>query len=101
MASTRRTDGVVPYRECHLDGVASELVVRSDHGVQKDPEAIREVRRILREHVGVSMIAPGVQESAARVTATGREAGNAGDKALESAWPFAAWTTPSRDHRAA
>jgi pimeloyl-ACP methyl ester carboxylesterase len=58
----RTTDGVVPYRSAHLDGVASELVVRSDHGVQKDPEAIREVRRILREHVGVSMIAPGVRD---------------------------------------
>ena len=28
--------------------------MRSDHGVQKDPEAIREVRRILREHVGLA-----------------------------------------------
>ena len=34
------TDGVVPYHSSHLDGVASEKVVRSDHGVQKDPEAI-------------------------------------------------------------
>ena len=46
-ASSRSTDGVVPYRSAHLDGVTSEKVVRSDHGVQKDPEAIREVRRIL------------------------------------------------------
>src|SRR5262249_48149417 len=38
------TDGVVPYRSSHLDGVASEKVVRSDHGVQKDPEAIIETR---------------------------------------------------------
>jgi len=59
----RTTDGVVPYRSAHLDGVVSELVVRSDHGVQKDPEAIREVRRILREHVGVSMTAPGIHEA--------------------------------------
>ena len=62
----KTTDGVVPYKSAHLDGVVygvvSELVVRSDHGVQKDPEAIREVRRILREHVGASMIAPGVQK---------------------------------------
>jgi pimeloyl-ACP methyl ester carboxylesterase len=58
----RTTDGVVPYRSAHLDGVISELVVRSDHGVQKDPEAIREVRRILREHVGISMLAPGVRD---------------------------------------
>jgi len=45
------TDGVVSYQSSHLDGVKSELVVRSDHGVQKDPEAIREVRRILLEHL--------------------------------------------------
>ncbi|MFO0910738.1 MAG: hypothetical protein U0794_20720 [Isosphaeraceae bacterium] len=51
VAST--TDGVVPYRSSHVDGVESELLVRSDHGVQKDPEAIMEVRRILRKHVGV------------------------------------------------
>ncbi len=57
----KTTDGVVPYRSAHIDGVATELVVRSDHGVQKDPEAIREVRRILREHVGASPTAPGRQ----------------------------------------
>ena len=48
------TDGVVPYRSAHLDGVESEQVVRSDHGVQKDGEAILEVRRILREHIGLA-----------------------------------------------
>lgn len=47
------TDGVVPYRSAHIDGVESEKVVRSDHGVQKDPEAILEVRRILRKHIGI------------------------------------------------
>ena len=51
------SDGVVPYRSAHLDGVEygveSEKVVRSDHGVQKDGEAIQEVRRILREHIGL------------------------------------------------
>jgi pimeloyl-ACP methyl ester carboxylesterase len=47
------TDGVVPYRSAHFEGAASERVVRSDHGVQRDPEAIREVQRILREHLGV------------------------------------------------
>jgi hypothetical protein len=45
------TDGVVSYRSSHLDGVASERLVRSDHGVQKSPEAILEVQRILMEHV--------------------------------------------------
>jgi pimeloyl-ACP methyl ester carboxylesterase len=47
------TDGIVPYRSSHLEGVASELVVRSGHGVQQDPEAILEVRRILLEHANV------------------------------------------------
>jgi pimeloyl-ACP methyl ester carboxylesterase len=51
LAST--TDGIVAYRSSHLDGVASERVVRSDHSVQKDPEAILEVRRILLEHLTV------------------------------------------------
>jgi triacylglycerol esterase/lipase EstA (alpha/beta hydrolase family) len=46
------TDGVVPYRSARFDGVKSELVVRSNHGVQRDPEAILEVRRVLREHIG-------------------------------------------------
>ncbi len=59
----KTTDGVVPYSSAHLDGVASEKVVRSDHGVQRDPEAIREVRRILREHVGItSGVPPALQE---------------------------------------
>jgi hypothetical protein len=49
------TDGVVPYRSAHIEGVESELRVRSDHGVQKDHEAIQEVRRILLEHVGIAM----------------------------------------------
>ena len=42
-----------PLPQRHLDGVLSEKVVRSDHGVQKDGEAIQEVRAILRTHVGL------------------------------------------------
>ena len=48
----KTTDGVVPYRSAHIEGVASELIVRSDHSVQKNPRAILEVRRILWEHIG-------------------------------------------------
>ena len=51
----RATDGVVPYRSAHLDHVASERLVRSDHGVQEDPEAIIEVRRILLEQIGLKV----------------------------------------------
>lgn len=45
------TDGVVPYRSSHMASAVSERVVRSDHSVQKNQEAIQEVRRILREHL--------------------------------------------------
>lgn len=48
------TDGVVPYRSSHFEGAETELVVESDHGVQKDPEAILEVKRILLEHLGIA-----------------------------------------------
>jgi hypothetical protein len=48
------TDGVVPYRSSHFDGAKSEVVVQSDHGVQKNPYAIIEVHRILLEHVGIA-----------------------------------------------
>lgn len=58
----RTTDGVVPYRSAHLDGVESEKVVRSDHGVQRDPEAIQEVRRILRQHIGADKPPPPQQD---------------------------------------
>jgi hypothetical protein len=59
----KTTDGVVAYRSAHLDGVLSETVVRSDHGVQKNPKAVLEVRRILLEHVGALPAAPGVQQA--------------------------------------
>jgi hypothetical protein len=48
------TDGVVPYRSSHVDGVKSELIVQSNHGVQANPYAIMEVHRILLEHIGLS-----------------------------------------------
>ncbi len=44
-------DGVVAYRSAHIDGVASELVVRSGHSAQESPLAIEEVRRILVENL--------------------------------------------------
>jgi pimeloyl-ACP methyl ester carboxylesterase len=46
------TDGVVPFTSSHFPGAETELVVRTpDHGVQACPEAIREVQRILLEHL--------------------------------------------------
>ena len=46
-------DGVVEYKSAHLDGVESELVVRSAHSTQATPETIEEVRRILYENAGI------------------------------------------------
>ncbi len=50
-------DGVVEYTSAHIDGVESELVVRSSHSTQAEPQTIEEVRRILYEHAGLTAAA--------------------------------------------
>lgn len=47
------SDGVVSYESAHLDGVESELVVRSGHSAQDAPATIEEIRRILIEHASL------------------------------------------------
>jgi hypothetical protein len=42
-------DGVVKYTSAHIDGVASEKIVRSSHSTQGHPETIQEIKRILYE----------------------------------------------------
>ena len=42
---------MVEFKSAHLDGVASEFVVRSEHSCQEHPFTIEEVRRILLEHL--------------------------------------------------
>jgi pimeloyl-ACP methyl ester carboxylesterase len=44
------SDGVVRYESAHIEGVESELVVRSGHSVQANPQAVLELRRILLLH---------------------------------------------------
>jgi pimeloyl-ACP methyl ester carboxylesterase len=44
------SDGVVRYQSAHIEGVESELIVRSGHSVQANPQAVLEVRRILLLH---------------------------------------------------
>jgi pimeloyl-ACP methyl ester carboxylesterase len=46
------SDGVVAYESAHIEGVASEKIVRSSHSTQGNPETILEIERILREHLG-------------------------------------------------
>jgi hypothetical protein len=69
----RGSDGVVPYWSSHLPGAQSELIVRSGHGVIDNPDAIREVVRILhleqrpKQHAPVKhRIANGLAISLAR-----------------------------------
>ncbi|MFZ5427943.1 MAG: esterase/lipase family protein [Thermodesulfobacteriota bacterium] len=45
------SDGVVPYWSSHLEGARSELIVKSGHSAHEHPLAVREVRRILLEHL--------------------------------------------------
>src|SRR3954453_19867616 len=44
-------DGVVSYQSAHIPEAVSELVVRSGHSVQANPQTVREVRRILLRHL--------------------------------------------------
>lgn len=43
------SDGVVPYASAHLAGAASESIIHDGHSVQENPQAILQLRRILRQ----------------------------------------------------
>ena len=51
-ATPDSSDGIVPYRSSHLDGVESECIVPWYHSVQNCPQAEVEVKRILKKHLG-------------------------------------------------
>jgi hypothetical protein len=53
-AALGQNDGVVRYESAHIEGVASEKIVRSTHSTQSTPATILEVRRILYEHLGIA-----------------------------------------------
>jgi hypothetical protein len=46
-----QNDGVVAFESARLEGMASEFHVRSGHSLQGHPDAINEVKRILRNHL--------------------------------------------------
>ncbi len=48
------SDGVVPYWSSHVQPVASEKIVPSNHSVPDSPEAAEELKRILKLHLGSS-----------------------------------------------
>ena len=68
IVGNEKTDGIVSYASAHLDDVISELVVSADHvHIHHHPLAIREVRRILLEHLralGAGAFADGGRETA-------------------------------------
>lgn len=45
------SDDVVPYKSAHLDGAISEKIIKGGHSIQETPEAVLELRRILRLHL--------------------------------------------------
>jgi pimeloyl-ACP methyl ester carboxylesterase len=47
----KSTDGVVRYASSHLPGASSEVLVPASHRTYENPEAIAEVKRILKLHV--------------------------------------------------
>ncbi|MFW6575765.1 alpha/beta hydrolase [Acinetobacter baumannii] len=48
---SKMSDGIVPYQSSHLGGEQSELIIKGGHSIQTSPEAILELRRILRLHL--------------------------------------------------
>ena len=44
-------DGIVPYQSAHLNGSVSEVIIKGGHSIQETPEAVLELRRILRLHL--------------------------------------------------
>jgi pimeloyl-ACP methyl ester carboxylesterase len=45
------TDGIVPYKSAHLEHAVSEKILHGGHSIQETPEAVLELRRILRQHL--------------------------------------------------
>ena len=52
---TGGTDGIVPYSSSHLEGAASELLVRGLHICLDHPTVIQEVQRILMEQAVIGL----------------------------------------------
>jgi hypothetical protein len=47
----KSSDGAVPYWSSDLAGASSEVIVPANHRTYESPEAIEEVKRILRLYV--------------------------------------------------
>lgn len=45
------SDGIVPYGSSHLEGAASETIIKGGHSIQDTPEAVLTLRKILHQHL--------------------------------------------------
>ena len=45
------SDSIVLYSSSHLEQPVSEKIIKGGHSIQETPEAILELRRILRLHL--------------------------------------------------
>ena len=45
------SDDIVPYSSAHLDGAISEKIIKGGHSIQETPEAVLELRRVLKLHL--------------------------------------------------
>jgi len=45
------SDRIVPYESSHIDGAASEVIIKSSHAVHCRPRAVLEIQRILKSHL--------------------------------------------------
>lgn len=45
------SDGIVPYKSSHLEGAASETIIRGGHSIQENPQTILTLRKILHQQL--------------------------------------------------
>lgn len=50
-APTKMNDGIVAYQSAYLEHAVSTKVVQGGHSIQENPQAVLELRRILRAHL--------------------------------------------------
>lgn len=51
VAGTAISDGIVPYESSHLDGAEREIIITGGHSIHENPKTVRELRKILHEHL--------------------------------------------------
>lgn len=45
------SDGIVPYESSHLAGAEREIIITGGHSIHENPKTVRELRKILHEHL--------------------------------------------------